>query len=164
MGQKGLAARGPWSRVSPDVERSIDVDRLDPKTLLEGLQATTLAARLRPLWPVIEERLAAGVSHEAVVAALNEAGMAVTLGTFRKNLYRTRKGQTDRQSERKASSPSDSRGESSGDDKLPAQPAEVVFGELPDDFLTNEAARDRYAEQYLANVSRKRLGLRGREK
>ena len=101
-----MAARGPWSRVSPDVERGIDVDRLDPKTLLEGLQATTLAARLRPLWPVIEERLAAGVSHEAVVAALNEADMAVTLGTFRKNLYRTRKGQTDRQSERRASPPS----------------------------------------------------------
>ncbi len=150
--------------MSPDVERGIDVDRLDPKTLLEGLQATTLAARLRPLWPVIEERLAAGVSHEAVVAALNEAGMAVTLGTFRKNLYRTRKGQTDRQSERRASTPSDSRGKSSGDDKLPAQPAEVVFGELPHDFLANEAVRDSYAEQILAEIGRKRLGLRRREK
>ncbi len=150
--------------MSPDVERSIDVDRLDPKTLLEGLQATTLAARLRPLWPVIEERLAAGVSHEAVVAALNEAGMAVTLGTFRKNLYRTRKGQTDRQSEKRALLLSDSRDESSDDDKPAVQPAEVVCGTLPDDFLTNEAARDRFAEQYIANASRKKWGLQGRKK
>lgn len=159
-----MAARGPWSRVSPDVERSIDVDRLDARSLLEGLQATTLAARLRPLWPVIEERLAAGVSHEAVVAVLNEAGMAVTLGTFRKNLYRTRKGQTDRQSEKRASSPSDSRDGSSGDDKPAAQPAEAVWDELPDDFLSNEAARDRFAEQLIARSSSKRLGLRGWKK
>lgn len=65
----------------------------EPKELKEviaGIPGTTLAAKLRPLWADIERRISEGVTHEAIVQALNENGFNLSLETFRKNLYRNR--------------------------------------------------------------------------
>lgn len=165
------------------------MDRPDPKSALEGVQGKTLAARLRPLWPEIEARLKLGISHESVVAALKEAGIDVTLETFRKNLYRARKERKERkESETERGYPilGDSRDMRNGNCAPVTQPlqeasAEGMEGapshkaepieqaeesggniELPDDFLTNEASREKFADQYLAK--RSSLGLRSKKK
>lgn len=168
--------------MSPDVERSTNVDRPDPKSVLEGVQGTTLAARLRPLWPDIEARLKSGVSHESVVAALKEAGIDVTLETFRKNLYRTRKERKNSETEKGVPILADSREERNGNCAPVIQPpqearadetegtssskAEAIEHttetsgelELPHDFLTNESSREKFADQYLERS--RTVGLR----
>ena len=71
-------------------------DTEELRVLLEGIQARTLAAKLRALMPVIVSRIEAGVRHHEIVAALNENGgftREVTLKTLQCYLYRYRKAQ-----------------------------------------------------------------------
>ena len=58
---------------------------------LENLSATTKAARLRALMPLIEAKLAEGVRHAEIVLALNEQGFTLTEKTYRNYLHRQRK-------------------------------------------------------------------------
>lgn len=60
------------------------------KELLAGVAAKSTAARLRVVFPEIDRRLREGVRHEDIVATLNANGVPVSLGTFRKTLYRWR--------------------------------------------------------------------------
>ncbi len=66
----------------------------DLKISLENLCATSKAARLRALMPVIEAKLAEGVRHAEIVLALNEQGFTLTEKTYRNYLHRQRKRQT----------------------------------------------------------------------
>jgi hypothetical protein len=63
----------------------------DLKTSLEKLSATTKAARLRALMPLIEAKLAEGVRHAEIVLALNEQGFTLTEKTYRNYVHRQRK-------------------------------------------------------------------------
>jgi len=58
---------------------------------IEELPREALAARLREIMPGIDLRIREGVRHEAIVSALNAKGFALSLGAFRKILYRWRK-------------------------------------------------------------------------
>lgn len=65
----------------------------DLKLALDKLSATTKAARLRALMPLIEAKRAQGVRHAEIVAALNERGFELTEETYRNYLHRQRKRQ-----------------------------------------------------------------------
>ena len=52
---------------------------------------TTKAARFRALFPELEAAMARGVSQSALIAALADAGLAMTLDELRNALYRERK-------------------------------------------------------------------------
>lgn len=58
---------------------------------LENLSATTKAARLRVLLPLIEAKLAEGVRHAEIIQALKEQGLVLTEKTYRNYLHRQRK-------------------------------------------------------------------------
>ena len=58
---------------------------------LQQLEAGRKAKRLLCLWPAIEKKLAEGVSHAEILAALNANGIALTERTYKSYLYRYRK-------------------------------------------------------------------------
>lgn len=60
--------------------------------------------RLRLLWPLIEAKLAEGVSHAAMLDFLNRSGFELSERTYKSYLYRHRKAQ------RLASRPAGSQG------------------------------------------------------
>lgn len=59
---------------------------------LKELPIEKKARRLRVLWPLIEAKLAEGVSHSAVLELLNRNGLDLTEGTYKNYLHRFRKG------------------------------------------------------------------------
>jgi len=63
----------------------------DLEARIEALTGRTAAARLRAIMPVIDRKVREGVRHEDIVAALEAAGLRVSLNTFRSYLYRYRK-------------------------------------------------------------------------
>lgn len=65
----------------------------DLKLALANLGAKTKTARLRALMPAIEAKLAEGVRHAEIVAALNQQGFDLTEKTYRNYLHRQRKRQ-----------------------------------------------------------------------
>lgn len=60
---------------------------------LKELPIGRKARRLRVLWPLIEAKLAEGVSHAAVLDFLNRNGFDLTEGTYENYLHRFRKTQ-----------------------------------------------------------------------
>jgi hypothetical protein len=58
---------------------------------LQQLQIGRKAKRLQHLWPTIEAKLAAGVSHAEILGLLNESGFDLTERTYKSYLYRYRK-------------------------------------------------------------------------
>lgn len=52
--------------------------------------SASIAAKLRMLLPIIENRLLAGATYAAVVSDLNDAGLEVSIGVFRLTLSRIR--------------------------------------------------------------------------
>lgn len=58
---------------------------------LRALPIEKKARRLRVLWPLIEAKLAEGVSHSAVLELLNRNGLDLTEGTYKMYLHRFRK-------------------------------------------------------------------------
>jgi hypothetical protein len=71
------------------MERPVDLE-----ALIESVPQTTLAARLRALMPAIDRRVNDGVSHQAIVDALNLHASLPTelkLQTFRSYLFRFRR-------------------------------------------------------------------------
>jgi len=60
---------------------------------LRSLDGRNSSSTLRNLMPVIDPQIKRGVSHEAVIATLAEAGMKVNIYTFRSALYAYRKKQ-----------------------------------------------------------------------
>jgi hypothetical protein len=58
---------------------------------LDQLPVDKKARRLKVLWPLVEAKLAAGVSHAAVLELLNRNGFDLTEGTYKSYLYRHRK-------------------------------------------------------------------------
>ena len=60
---------------------------------LKELPIERKARRLRVLWPLIEAKLAEGVSHAAVLDFLNRNGFDLTEGTYKNYLHRFRKTQ-----------------------------------------------------------------------
>ena len=73
---------------------------------LEQLPIEKKARRLRILWPLIEAKLAEGVSHAAVLDFLNRNGFELTEGTYKNYVYRFRKMQQAPVSGRPLPSPS----------------------------------------------------------
>ncbi len=63
----------------------------DLKTLINSLTGTSTASRLRKVMPEIEQKLGEGVKHEEIILALAEAGLVISMATFRGNLYRYRR-------------------------------------------------------------------------
>lgn len=64
---------------------------------LKELPIEKKARRLRVLWPLIEAKLAEGVSHSAVLELLNRNGFDLTEGTYKNYLHRFRKASPPRQ-------------------------------------------------------------------
>ena len=60
---------------------------------LKELPIEKKARRLRILWPLIEAKLAEGVSHAAVLELLNRNGFELTEGTYKNYVHRFRKAQ-----------------------------------------------------------------------
>ena len=60
---------------------------------LKELPIEKKARRLRVLWPLIEAKLAEGVSHAAVLDFLNRNGFDLTEGTYKNYVHRFRKRQ-----------------------------------------------------------------------
>ena len=58
---------------------------------LKELPIEKKARRLKVLWPLIEAKLAEGVSHSAVLELLNRNGFDLTEGTYKIYLHRFRK-------------------------------------------------------------------------
>ena len=58
---------------------------------LKQLPVEKKARRLRILWPLIEAKLAEGVSHAAVLDFLNRNGFELTEGTYKNYVHRFRK-------------------------------------------------------------------------
>lgn len=52
--------------------------------------SASIAAKLRMLLPIIENRFSAGATYAAVVSDLNEAGLEISIGVFRSTLSRIR--------------------------------------------------------------------------
>jgi hypothetical protein len=77
----------------------------DLKTSLENLSATTKAARLRALMPLIDAKLAEGVRHAEIVLALNEQGFTLTEKTYRNYLHRQRKQRQAKPSDKPGAAP-----------------------------------------------------------
>lgn len=66
---------------------------IEVEKVLKALQAvpvTTLAGRLKPLLPVIDQRQRDGVRLEQVVEILASGGIPIQIGTLRKYLTRYR--------------------------------------------------------------------------
>jgi hypothetical protein len=60
---------------------------------LEALPIATKADQLRTVWAQVEQKLAGGSSHAAVLRALNEDGFNLTERTYKSYVYRFRKKQ-----------------------------------------------------------------------
>ena len=60
---------------------------------LKELPIEKKARRLKVLWPLIEAKLAEGVSHAAVLDFLNRNGFDLTEGTYKNYVHRFRKRQ-----------------------------------------------------------------------
>jgi hypothetical protein len=60
------------------------------QTLAKASKGRSKAARLRDVLGDVEAALAAGVTHVAVIAALKQQGLDMTLGTFQGTLKRLR--------------------------------------------------------------------------
>ena len=58
---------------------------------LAQLPVEKKARRLKLLWPLIEAKLAEGVSHSVVLEFLNRNGFGLTEGTYKNYVYRFRK-------------------------------------------------------------------------
>ena len=58
---------------------------------LAELPVEKKARRLKLLWPLIEAKLAEGVSHAVVLEFLNRNGFELTEGTYKSYLHRFRK-------------------------------------------------------------------------
>ena len=65
---------------------------MDFEKALRELPIEKKARRLRVLWPLIEAKLAEGVSHSAVLELLNRNGFDLTEGTYKSYVHRFRKG------------------------------------------------------------------------
>jgi len=66
---------------------------------LNELKARRKARRLRNLWPVIQARLADGVTHAEILDLLNANGFELTERTYLSYVYRLRKRRRERASE-----------------------------------------------------------------
>jgi hypothetical protein len=60
---------------------------------LSGMAPKTKAARVRLVLPLIEQKIAEGVRIADMLAALHDAGIAISLATLKSYLYRYRKKQ-----------------------------------------------------------------------
>jgi hypothetical protein len=69
------------------------VDKTDIGLALAQLEATTKAARLRAVMPLIEAKIAQGVRASALLDALRAGGLELTESTLKSYLYRHRKRQ-----------------------------------------------------------------------
>ena len=63
------------------------------KDALQELPIARNTKRLLPLWPLIEAKLAVGVSIAEILELLNGNGFSMSLGTFKMYLHRQRKRQ-----------------------------------------------------------------------
>lgn len=63
------------------------------KDALQELPIARNTKRLLPLWPLIEAKLAAGVSIAEILELLNGNGFDMSIGTFKMYLHRQRKRQ-----------------------------------------------------------------------
>ena len=80
---------------------------------LKQLPVDKKARRLRILWPLIEAKLAEGVSHAAVLGFLNRNGFQLTEGTYKNYVHRFRKAQQPLARAQRISAPPASTGEAS---------------------------------------------------
>lgn len=65
--------------------------KLDLDSALNNVKGSTKIATFRRYYTDIEEKLSQGVTHEQMVAALNEAGFDINFDSFRTCLYRCRR-------------------------------------------------------------------------
>jgi hypothetical protein len=77
------------SRACTSVDNRCVTMKLDDA--LNQLKANRKARRLRNLWPVIEAKLADGVTHAEILGLLNASGFQLTERTYKSYVYRIRK-------------------------------------------------------------------------
>lgn len=64
----------------------------DLNSKIAGIRPKTMAARLLPYWPAIEQKISEGIEHQDIVDILIEEGLTeLKLTTFRRYLDRYRK-------------------------------------------------------------------------
>jgi hypothetical protein len=63
----------------------------DLRDRINALSGQTMASKLRKVMPDIDRKVREGVKHEDIVSALKEAGLKLSLTTFRTYFYRYRK-------------------------------------------------------------------------
>lgn len=144
------------------------------KAILDDLPGSTTSAKLKALIPSIDAKVRAGARHEEIIEALKQQGFNLTLANFRSILYRYRKRireSPEKQMEEKQNGNSapvertQPKPDGNSSTPEPASIADQIVTtdlELPPDFLTNEASREKFADQYLAR--RSSLGLRSKKK
>lgn len=84
------------------------------------------AARLRAVLPEVEAAISAGITHEAIVATLNEAGVKLEVTGFRSALARARKTGKSRQHREESSKQAPTPGQVDPG----KQPSETTFGKF----------------------------------
>ena len=60
---------------------------------LSTVLVASKAKRLKALWPEIQQKLAAGASHDSIRQALKEDGLDLSERTYKSYVYRLRKAQ-----------------------------------------------------------------------
>ncbi|MBO1856681.1 hypothetical protein J4G52_24390 [Burkholderia cenocepacia] len=129
------------------------------KAALLALTAKTKSGQLRELLPLIEAKVAAGVRHEDILAALGQHGFSMSMAAYKTTLYRIRKerapggGIPAPQAVPAASRPAETA------PIVPEAPAETGT-EAVRDALTNQQSREEKFARYgsTSNTLSKRLG------
>lgn len=138
------------------VDRGDSMDQMIEE--LRKLTVRTKSGRLRALMPVIEERLAAGVSQQDIVNVLREAGIDLTLGTFKSYLHRHRAKLRDHPSSRALANPAPSRLATGLSTDADTPVIEIDVEEASSDALSDQSTladildarkRDAFADKYM---------------
>ena len=125
------------------------------KGALLGLSASSIAARMRAVLPVIEAKRAEGVTHDAILDALRGAGLdasksvyLATLARLRREAKKTNRSTPQiRHTTKKPTAPDP--------EPVGRTPAEPLAGWEPDG--TTKAERERKAKQYIPDTPRNPL-------
>jgi len=130
-------------------------EEADLKAGVTTLEAATVAARVRPLLPDIDQQIRAGVRRETIVEYLRARGLEVTLENLKKILSRYRRQLRDQVVEH----PSDPPPTADGVSKAPATPPpdrlEQPVSQTPAaptstfEDMMDPKKRDAFADQFM---------------
>lgn len=133
------------------------------KAALLALTAKTKSGQLRELLPLIESKVAAGVRHEDILAALGEHGFSMSMAAYKTTLYRIRKERTNtgEPTAIRTHTPTFPTSQTTPNEPATGDVAAAETGtEAVRDALTNQQSREEKFARYgsTSNTLSKRLG------